>query len=196
MGIDGQGGCIGCWNAATHSTTGGYEIEPEELAEYIIRKASPNTEGITISGGEPMQQALSVYRLICMVKALKPHWTVGMFSGYTLSELMRGDYDLRETHESMARWFDYQHFRSTVWDHQIKDRLDFAVLGRYDYTRPTLDITNRPYLRMCSSANQTLFIFSRRYQYADFPALPVEFTIESDGLTTISGFPTTQGATK
>lgn len=46
--------CPECWNPRTHNPTSGEEVDPSALAERIVREAPAGTEGVTISGGEPM----------------------------------------------------------------------------------------------------------------------------------------------
>jgi organic radical activating enzyme len=164
--------CPGCFNQATHSPEGGSYIEPEDLADQIVSLAEPGTEGITISGGEPMQQVIGVYRLLCMVKAIRPEFSIGMFTGYTLGELYLGRYT---TNELVAS----DQTRSNIWSHQIRTALDWGCFGRYDKTKPP-----KPN-EFVSSANQVLDIF-RRYQYADFDPMK-EVLIGEDGLTQITG---------
>jgi anaerobic ribonucleoside-triphosphate reductase activating protein len=182
--------CPGCQNPATHSFSGGLEIEPEDLAYQIIREAADGTEGITISGGEPMSQAASLYRFICMINAIRPQWDIGLFTGYTVTELQTGHYDMREPFSEFANTFEQSMENQRLWNLQILDRLTWAVFGRFDSSRPTLD--NQPHHKLCSSANQHLMIFQRywrRWSYDDFPARSMEVNIEPDGLVKISGFP-------
>ena len=56
--------CSGCWNKDTHSfsKSAGIEIGVEELAQKIA--ALPNLDGVTFSGGEPLQQAPELLMLM------------------------------------------------------------------------------------------------------------------------------------
>ena len=164
--------CPGCINPHTHSFDGGQKADPDDLAKHIIEYAHPGVDGVTLSGGEPMSQAISVYSLICSIHAYRPNWSVGLFSGYTLTELITGQYDLRE-----PLHLDTPGIRSLLWTDQIKPHLDWSVTGRYDRSRPPKGF--------CSSANQHLLIY-RRYQYEDFEPLK-EVLIGEDGLTQITG---------
>jgi organic radical activating enzyme len=183
---DGACSCGGLIEAAARS------ISPEELAAEIMRTAPPEVEGVTISGGEPMQQALDLYRLLCMLRAERPQWTRGMFSGYTASELMEGNYEcsIPSVRVWNRRTQKPEYFstptanRAALWNHQIKDALDWAVFGRYDRNRHVYN--GRP---LCSSSNQFLYNFTYRDQ--DFQTV-YEATINPDGLTQITGFPTSQ----
>ena len=104
--------CLGCVNPATHDPNGGMEIDPEDLAYQIIRDSVPGTEGLTLSGGEPLQ-CDELLDFIGRVKFLEPDWTVGLFTGYARAELCK----------------------ITAWT-AIRATLDFAVLGRYDRSQP------------------------------------------------------------
>jgi anaerobic ribonucleoside-triphosphate reductase activating protein len=46
--------CPGCWNPATHAPQGGYEVSIDSISTSI---PYTEVEGITISGGEPFEQA-------------------------------------------------------------------------------------------------------------------------------------------
>ncbi len=196
--------CKGCQNPLTHAFNAGDEIDPDELAYQIIRDAAPGTEGLTISGGEPMHQAVSVYSLMCSIKARRPNWSIGMFTGYALSELASGTYMIGEPGGLNADIPPMlTGIKGALWTHQVCQYLDWVVAGRYDRTRPlpsaelvTLDPPGaddhrlyRPDLKLCSSANQCLHLISRRYSYTQFESgLSMEFSIDTDGLTQITGF--------
>jgi anaerobic ribonucleoside-triphosphate reductase activating protein len=47
--------CKGCHNPETHSFTGGRLINIEDILEMV--KDNPLLDGITFSGGEPLEQA-------------------------------------------------------------------------------------------------------------------------------------------
>lgn len=180
--------CPSCWNPATHPFDAGEQVNPEELAERIVREAPSGTSGVTLSGGEPMSQAVSVYRFLTMLHAIRPDWSAGLFTGFTHTELSEGSYDLRE-------WLplDRPGIRALLWSDQIRPHLDWACIGRYDRTRPPAEIPeHRQDRHFVSSGNQFLDIY-RRYAYADFRRI-VEVNIASGGLTTITGFPMKVGA--
>ena len=178
-------GCVGCTNPKTHPHGLGRNIEPDELARELFLKVRPGTEGITFSGGEPMQQASSLYELICSIKAHRPDYSIGLFSGYTASELLTAQYEIQGTPTFTAGQ------KSILWD-RIRRKLDFAILGRFDITRPLprdTDFSLYPHLQFVSSANQQLVLYTNRYTFDDFGPLKVEFTI-GNGLVTVTGFPT------
>ena len=60
-------------------------IGVDELAEDII--ACPEIEGITISGGEPLEQADALTELLHKVRQSRPELTVISYTGYRYEEL-------------------------------------------------------------------------------------------------------------
>ena len=165
--------CTGCWNPATHAFTGATRTV-EDIAERIARAHQTHRiDGVTFSGGEPMQQATDLLALIQRLKCARPEISIGMYSGYTERELEDGRFwtSCGAGHET----------RRQLWS-EIKQCLDFAVLGRFVAAKPSK-------LPIRTSANQTLRLFSDRYSEDLFNSLEVEVHIEPQGLTQITGFP-------
>ena len=148
--------CVGCWNPATHAFVG-TERSPEDVAAQILGVVG--IEGVTFSGGEPMQQGPALATLMSILKARRPSLSIGMYSGYSEPEL-----------EARAVWPD------------IRQHLDFAVLGRFVAAKPSS-------LPLRTSANQILRLFSGRYREEDFQRQECEVQITQDGLVQITGFP-------
>lgn len=76
--------CKGCHNPETHDFKGGFEIELEALMQQM--KDRFYLDGITFSGGDPMEQAAS-----CTILAQFAHqlgWDVWCYSGYTFEQLV------------------------------------------------------------------------------------------------------------
>jgi anaerobic ribonucleoside-triphosphate reductase activating protein len=145
------------------------------LARQVITEAADGTEGLTISGGEPMEQAGELVSFIEIVHHYRPEWSIGIFSGYSHYELTLGSYRLTQFggQEVSDEW------KRIYWS-ALRSRLDFAVLGRYDRTRPCSD-------GLISSHNQTLELFTDHYRREDFQRL-MEVSVSDNGLTTITGF--------
>jgi anaerobic ribonucleoside-triphosphate reductase activating protein len=81
-------GCAGCWNPATHAFASPSR-EVQEVAEQVAAAHRTRAiEGVTLSGGEPMQQALDLLHLIRLLKRARPELSIGMYSGYTERDLM------------------------------------------------------------------------------------------------------------
>ena len=87
-----QIGCVGCWNPQTHAFHGP-EVTVDDVVRQVLeaRQEYP-LEGITFSGGEPMQQANGLLQLIQGLRHQAPELSFGMFSGYAEHELVKGQY--------------------------------------------------------------------------------------------------------
>lgn len=172
--------CPGCWNQETHDPEGGRETDPDTLARELFMRCPPGTKGVTISGGEPVQQAISLLQLLRAIRARRPDWSLGLFTGYDFRELTHGNYRLDEYHGFWpAR---AKQVRAQIW-RRIYPMLDFIKLGRFDRA------CGPGTMPLCTSGNQQLLLPTSRYTYNDFPPLIVEDHIDSEGLHTITGFP-------
>lgn len=76
--------CPGCHNPQTHDPEGGYDCAPQRLLEEIDR--DPLVRGVTLSGGEPMEQAEALLPFAREVRARGPGSCD--FSGYTFEQLL------------------------------------------------------------------------------------------------------------
>ena len=76
-------GCPGCFNPQTHQHAQRRLMDPNRLGEDLLKL--PGLEGLTISGGEPFEQAEGCARLARRVRA--EGWSVMAFTGYTLEAL-------------------------------------------------------------------------------------------------------------
>lgn len=76
--------CPGCFNPQTHDPAAGQPFEPATLLADLMA-GTPDITGLTVSGGEPLQQAAAVSALLRAAR------TVGLgtiiYSGYTLAEI-------------------------------------------------------------------------------------------------------------
>jgi anaerobic ribonucleoside-triphosphate reductase activating protein len=165
-------GCHSCWNTAALPFQG-RPTDGEEIVERVIALHREGLiEGLTFSGGEPMQQPLSMLSLIEKLReATDSEFSCGMFTGYTLGELECGRYF---TFEKCTQ-------KPSTW-HMIRAHLDFAVMGRYNTNAPS----NLP---LRTSRNQGLHLFSSRYRESDFGEQMVEISIAEGGAATVTGFP-------
>ena len=168
-------GCPGCWNPETHPFRG-TEVTVEAVVQEVLRAQPQHAlEGVTFSGGAPMQQAHSLLRLIQGLRWQAPELSFGMFSGYAEHELAQGRYWI---------WGDgssKQH-RRRLWQ-EIRACLDFAVLGHFNQAQPG----NQP---LRTTRNQVLRLFSHRYTPADFSEQLIEVSIKEGGRVEVTGFPT------
>lgn len=163
-------GCDGCWNPETWDAGAGTLMENGRILAWL---AGLDVDGLSISGGEPMAQAVAAMRLILGVRVSLPHLSIGMFTGHTQNELARGRFECGENSENRRR---------EVWS-VMRDHLDFAVCGRFNRHQPASD-------PLVTSKNQELVLFSDRYRASDFSPQQVEIAIDPHGLTQLSGFPT------
>jgi len=115
--------CLGCFNPDTHDPRGGYELEVSKIIERIpIDKVS----GITLSGGEPVEQAEELLAL------LKETGRIGLnrlvYTGYTYEELQA---------------LESQTIRGCL------EETDLLIDGAYEKENP-------PYMPWTGSGNQRL----------------------------------------
>lgn len=78
--------CPGCHNPQTHSFTGGTMVSIDSIMEQI--RKNPLLDGVTLSGGEPFEQAESLAELAGCVKELGLN--VITYTGYTYEEITSG----------------------------------------------------------------------------------------------------------
>ena len=76
--------CPGCQNPQTHDFNGGHFIEIDEILEMI--EENPLLDGITFSGGDPMDQAAALIPLAREIKERGMNLVI--FTGYTYERLM------------------------------------------------------------------------------------------------------------
>lgn len=102
--------CPGCFNPETHPRQAGSDVPVADLLA-TIRSLSAEVEGLTISGGEPLQQAPALTSLLREVRAQMP-LSVILFTGYTLAEI--------ESRPALRGVLEY---------------VDVVLAGRYDATQ-------------------------------------------------------------
>jgi len=80
-------GCPGCFNPETHPVQAGIHIAVDDLF-LTIWTARAEFEGITISGGEPLQQRRPLLQLLRRVRQ-ETGLTVIVFTGYEWGEIQK-----------------------------------------------------------------------------------------------------------
>ena len=78
-------GCAGCFNPTTHPAAGPSTTVAAVADELAAAARAGDVEGLTLSGGEPMQQAPAALELLLAARRLG--LSTLMFSGYTRAEL-------------------------------------------------------------------------------------------------------------
>lgn len=155
-------GCAACFNPGTH-TPGEADAPVDTVAEALLAEWSDSVDGLTLSGGEPFQQATALAVLCARVRAERPGVSIMAFSGYALEELRAPD--------------------APPGAAALLAQLDLLVDGRFDVRAPT----QRPWR---ASANQRLWVLGRRPALeADAAAGTAEVHVEADGRVLLSGFP-------
>ena len=125
--------CPGCCNPELFTSRGGTAVAVDELAARI--DATPDIEGVSLLGGEPMEQAPALAALLARVRARGRSTMV--FTGYTREELdavpgadavlaatdllVDGRYD-RDAPDHTRRWIGSTNQRL----HFLSDRYDPA----------------------------------------------------------------------
>jgi anaerobic ribonucleoside-triphosphate reductase activating protein len=184
-------GCPGCFNPETHPTRGGEQLSIDTLFDRIT--ALGNTiEGITLSGGEPLQQRPAVTHLLRRIRLETPLSTL-LFSGFTWEEIQRmgrgkcGGVEERKserrkerTIRSGASSLPLLH-SSTPPAPEFLPYLDVLIAGRYDQEQ-------RLAHGLRGSDNKTAHFFTGRYTPADLEAVPpAEVILGPDGEIVLSG---------
>jgi anaerobic ribonucleoside-triphosphate reductase activating protein len=83
-------GCPGCFNPETHASDSLLTIPAIALAEDLASQQS-EIEGITVSGGEPLEQPEGLFQLLTALR-MATHLSTVLFSGYTLDQTMKMTY--------------------------------------------------------------------------------------------------------
>jgi len=81
--------CPGCFNPDTHPHTGGVLVAVDALAAGLAARAAanPSLEGVTLSGGEPLEQ---LEPLLALLRRLRRDTALStlLFTGYTWDEML------------------------------------------------------------------------------------------------------------
>lgn len=80
-------GCPGCFNPTTHSFEGGKATPVDELVQRIVALGDA-IEGVTVSGGEPLQQRPALLGFLTKLKA-RTDLSVLVFTGFTWEEMQQ-----------------------------------------------------------------------------------------------------------
>jgi len=165
-------GCPGCFNKETWPKGGGTEIDPAEAAIELLKG---NPDGISISGGEPMEQWESVRKVLQICLMIQPSLSTLIFTGWTREQLERSG-RLREMSEP--------------YDTNEKDALvDLVIAGPYIEKLACkysfISSTNQEIIRPISIDTNTA---KEREELDDLPIVEVHC---EDGQVKILGFPDT-----
>ncbi len=154
--------CPGCFNPGTHAP-GVESTTIAALARRVIAARSSGHDGLTLSGGEPFQQAGALADLCAEVRSAWPEASFLAFTGYPL-EVLRSP-------------------AAPPHSDRLLSCLDLVVDGPFEARNPDL----RPWR---GSANQRLWVLGRRPSEDTVArARSAEIHVEPDGRVLLSGFP-------
>lgn len=161
--------CKGCIVPESWPAAGGMDVPVSELADWILGQEA--LEGVTFSGGEPMEQADA---LTTLVDRVRPHADLGVvcYTGFRLEALER---------------------RGTDAQTALLARTDLLIDGVYSERE-------HANLRWRGSANQRLLPLTDRYR-ADVAAIQMgedfsagmEFFVDEQGAFGFAGVPAQPG---
>lgn len=78
--------CRGCVAAETHPLVGGEPVPAGALGRWLAEHA---VDGVTVSGGEPMLQAIALVATIDVLRELRPRLSMMIYTGYRVEWLQR-----------------------------------------------------------------------------------------------------------
>lgn len=80
--------CVNCFNPEYQDPAAGKPWTHQETSQLLEWLQAPTNGGLTILGGEPMENAEDLTALVRQVKAVLPHKSVWVYSGFTYEEIM------------------------------------------------------------------------------------------------------------
>lgn len=127
--------CEGCHNKHTQDPYGGYWVTAGEIIDRVTH--NPLCGGITLTGGEPVEQSEALIPVAQAVRDMKKN--VWMYTGYTWEQLfikMRSDHHIEE----------------------LLHLVDVLVDGKFEISMRNLDLMYR------GSVNQRLIDVQKSFQ--------------------------------
>ena len=152
--------CPGCFNPTTHAADGPSALhEVDALADDVAAEAAAGAiDGVTVSGGEPFEQADGLLAFCRALRRRAPGLSILVFSGFARAEIER-----------------------TERGREVLAAIDVLVDGRYVERR-------RLASGLRGSANQQVHLLTSRHARAEVDATPVaEVVIGPDGEVQVTG---------
>lgn len=112
--------CPGCHNPETHDFKAGYEVDLEEVKDWI--RELEFQQGVTFSGGDPMMQIDALVELAKVVHEC--NMNVWVYTGFTYEELLKMS-------EKNARYID------------ALNEIDVLVDGKFVLSKKSFDVAFR-----------------------------------------------------
>lgn len=145
--------CPGCHNPHTHDLDGGYFKSMFEIKDEIL--SNPLLAGVTISGGDPIEQCDGMLLLTTYLKNMAPQVkSIMMYTGYTYEELVNIEDD---------------HKRDVI--RLLLKNLEVLVDGRYDEKLKSMDTkfrgsSNQRYIMLENGVPKNLDMNGYSFTYA------------------------------
>ncbi len=80
--------CVNCFNPEYQDPAAGQEWTEKETKQLLEWLQAPTNSGLTLLGGEPMENTEDLTALVKTVKAALPYKSVWVYSGFTYEEIM------------------------------------------------------------------------------------------------------------
>lgn len=96
--------CLGCHNPQTHDFSLGKDMEISKIVELM--NDNPLIDGLTLTGGDPLEQIEACLELVKLVKLQKKEYDVILYTGYTYEQIIekkKSDFSL----EQLLNHLDY-----------------------------------------------------------------------------------------
>ncbi len=149
-------GCKNCFNPETWSYEVYKEFSPKQIFDLI---KSYEIDGVTISGGDPLEQEIELLELLFLLKEIKLPKGIILFSGFSRNEIRENP-----IREKCLRY------------------IDVLIDGRY-----IDEFKTESSLR--GSSNQEFYFFSNKISREElFFDQEIELSLESDKIV-MTGFP-------
>lgn len=162
--------CPGCFNPESHAFRGGQTVAILDLLHQISALQS-SIQGVTISGGEPLQQITGVTALLHELKA-ETDLSVLLFTGYTWDEVHRLEVgDPRRVRRTRRPSFEEKRRSPTVngepsgGSPTFLRYVDILLAGRFQRNL-------RVARGLLGSANKEIHFLTDRYGPADLESVP------------------------
>lgn len=79
--------CKGCQNPHTWDFKGGRPFEKEDKEHLFQELAKPYIQGITLSGGDPLDSGKDIIKLVKEIRRTFPDKDIWLYTGYTINEI-------------------------------------------------------------------------------------------------------------
>lgn len=148
--------CKGCFAKETWSFETNQIYTVYDIISIIQRH--PEVEGITILGGEPLEQSAAIVELVSKARMLG--LSVVLFTGYTFNNIKESD--------------------NTEWK-RLLGCIDVLIDGEYREAEKCFDIP------LIGSRNQNILFLTDRYTISDFTNNRIEIRIKKNGTILYNG---------